>query len=117
MPHESRAFSSKLPVDLAAVPRQSFSESVLKQDGALYTVDGDVKPFDGHEVHLWEQYQKFRKMYADYGEDASEQAKAIGTRIYQVRSSPLGMFTTRTMNPNAASRICCLLTAVCSMRS
>ena len=86
-PRMSQTAKEIVPVDLAAVPRQSFSESVLKQDGALYTVDGDVKPFDGHEVHLWEQYQKFRKMYADYGEDASEQAKAIGTRIHQVDSS------------------------------
>jgi type III restriction enzyme len=86
-PRMSQTAKEIVPVDLAVVPRQSFSESVLKQDGALYTVDGDVKPFDGHEVYLWEQYQKFRKMYADYGEDASEQAKAIGTRIHQVDSS------------------------------
>ena len=73
-------------VDLAVVPRHSFSESVLEEDGALYTVDGDVKPFDGHEVHLWEQYQKFRKMCADYGDDATEQARAIATRIHQVNA-------------------------------
>lgn len=86
-PRMSQTAKEIVPVDLAAISRQSFSESVLKQDGALYTVDGDAKPFDGHEVHLWEQYQKFTKMYTDYGEDASEQAKAIGARIHQVDSS------------------------------
>lgn len=74
-------------VYLAALPRQSFSESVLKESGTLYTVAGDTKPFEGHEYHLWEQYQKLRKMYADYGDVASEQAKAIAMRIHQVESS------------------------------
>ena len=86
-PRMSQTAKEIVPVDLASLPRQSFSESVLKQDGALYTVNGDAKPFEGHEFHLWEQYQKFRKMYAEYKEDATEQAKAIATRIHQVDPS------------------------------
>jgi len=86
-PRMSQTAREVVNVDLAAISRQSFSENVLKEDGALYVVNGDTRPFDGHEVHLWEQYQKYRKMYADYGEDASEQAKAIGTRIHQVDAS------------------------------
>ncbi len=48
-------------VDLAQVPRQSFSESMLKEHGFLYTVDGDSAPFNGQEAHLWDQYQKWMK--------------------------------------------------------
>ncbi|HET7537340.1 MAG TPA: hypothetical protein VFJ90_12855, partial [Candidatus Didemnitutus sp.] len=62
----------------------SFSGNALKEDGALYTVEGDTKPFDGQEVHLWEQYQKYRKMVADYGDEASDQAQAIARCIQQV---------------------------------
>lgn len=86
-PRMSQIATEIVSVDLAAVARQTFSESVLKQDGALYIVDGDGEPFDGHEVHLWGQYQKFLRMYAEYGQDASDQAKAIATRIRPVESS------------------------------
>lgn len=71
-------------VDLSHVRQQSFSESMLKEHGALYTVKGDASPFTGVDTHLWEQYQKFRKMFTEYGDEASEQAKAIGARIHQV---------------------------------
>ena len=83
-PRMSQTAKELVSVDLTAVPRQSFSESMLKEHGALYTVKEDVQPFGGQEVHLWEQYQKFRKMVADYGDDASDQAKAIASRIQQV---------------------------------
>jgi type III restriction enzyme len=83
-PRMSQTAKEIVPVDLTAVPRQSVSESSLKENGTLYSVTEDPKPFAGHEILLWEQYQKFKKMCADYGDDASEQAKAIGTRIQQV---------------------------------
>jgi type III restriction enzyme len=86
-PRMSQTAKEIVPVNLAAIPRQSFSESVLRQEGALYIVDGDVKPFDGHEAHLWEQYGKFRKMYAEYKEEATDQAKAIAKRIHQIDPS------------------------------
>ena len=86
-PRLSQTAKEIVAVDLAKVPKQSVSESMLKEHGALYGVEGDTKAFDGHEVHLWEQYQKFRKMCADYGDDASDQAKAIGSRIQQVNLS------------------------------
>jgi type III restriction enzyme len=57
---------------------------MLKEDGALYTVKKDTNPFTGQEVHLWDQYQKFRKMCVEFGDDASDQAKAIATRLHQV---------------------------------
>ena len=82
-PRMSQSAKEIVPVDLTAVPRQSFSESMLKEHGELYTVAEDPKPFAGQEVHLWEQYQRFKKMLTDYGDEAS-QAKAIGSRIEQV---------------------------------
>lgn len=83
-PRMSQTAKEIVSVDLTVVPRQSVSESSLKEHGTLYAVTEDAKPFVGHEILLWEQYQKFKKMCADYGDDASEQAKAIGTRIQQV---------------------------------
>ncbi len=72
------------PVDLAKIPRQSFSESLLKDHGAVWYAQEAASPYDGQEVHLWEQYQSFRKQYEDYGDNASDQAKAIAPRIEQV---------------------------------
>lgn len=83
-PRMSQTGRELVPVDLASIARQSFSESMLKEDGVLYAVDGDTDPFAGHEVHLWEQYQKFIRMCVEYGDDASDQAKAVGCRIRQV---------------------------------
>ncbi len=73
-----------VPVDLTTLPRQSFSEGALKEHGSLYSVKEDPGAFTGSEIHLWEQYQRFQKVFADVGEDASEQAKAIARRIHQV---------------------------------
>lgn len=71
-------------VDLAAIPRQSFSESTLKEHGSMWFVKDEAKPFSGQEVHLWEQYQKFRKQFSEFGDDAGEQAKAIAPKLNQV---------------------------------
>jgi type III restriction enzyme len=83
-PRMSQTAKGLLSVDLAKVSRQSFSESMLKEHGALYVIKDDENPFEGHELHLWGQYQKYRKMVTDYPEEASEQAKAIDGRIHQV---------------------------------
>ena len=83
-PRISQTAKEIVSVDLTAVPRQSFSESMLKEHGSLWTVNEDPAPYGGQEVHLWEQYQRFRKQFADYGDEASDQAKAIGSRIQQV---------------------------------
>ena len=73
-----------VPVDLAEVPRQSFSESMLKEDGSIWTVEEAQAPYGGSEVHLWDQYKRFQKQFADYGPEASTDAQAIGSRIHQV---------------------------------
>jgi type III restriction enzyme len=85
-PRMSQIAKEVLPIDLTQVPRQAFSESMLKEHGLIYTVDGDAAPFSGraHEGHLWEQYQKLKKMCADYPDQAPEHAKAITERIQQV---------------------------------
>ena len=72
------------PVDLAAIPRQSFSESTLKEHGSVWFVKDEPTPFSGQEVHLWEQYQKFRKQFSEFGEDAGDQAKEIAPKLNQV---------------------------------
>jgi type III restriction enzyme len=40
--------------------------------------------FRQDEVHLWEQHQEFRKQFSRYGNDASDQAKAIRMKLNQV---------------------------------
>jgi type III restriction enzyme len=71
-------------VDLAMVGRQAFSESTLKEHGGVWHVTGDATPFPGAEMHLWEQYQRFRQQFAEWGKEASEQAQAIGSRLVQI---------------------------------
>jgi len=85
-PRISQTAKSLAIVDLAALPRQSFSESALKDNGAMWTVKEDSPPYGGQELHLWEQYQRFRKQFAEYGDEASEEAKAVGARIHDVES-------------------------------
>lgn len=83
-PRMSQSAKEIVPVDLSAVPKQSFSESMLKEHGSLYTVKDGPAPFGGSEVHLWEQYQRFRRQFTEHGDEAAEQAKAIASRIQQV---------------------------------
>ena len=83
-PRLSQTAKEIVPVDLTAVPRQSFSESMLKEHGSLWTVKEEQAPYGGQEKHLWEQYQRYCKQYMEYGQEASDQAQAIGSRIRQI---------------------------------
>lgn len=83
-PRMSQTAKEVVPVDLTEIPPQSFSESTLKEHGSVWYVKDEPAPFGGQEVHLWDQYQKFRKQLSEYGDDASDQAKAIGSRLNQV---------------------------------
>jgi type III restriction enzyme len=85
-PRMSQTAKEIVRVDLKTFPKQSFSESALKEHGALFAEDGDLKPFRGQEAHLWEQYHRFVRMCSEFGDDASEQAKAINSRIQQIKS-------------------------------
>jgi type III restriction enzyme len=98
-PRMGQAAHEIVPVNIKALPRQSFSEGALKEHGSLFSMQEDSGPFSGSEVHLWNQYQKFCRMCADYGEDATDQAKAISRRLHQVE---LGAFKT-PMNVHYAS--------------
>ncbi len=83
-PRLSQTAKEVVPVDLTAAARQSFSESALKEHGSIWYVRDEPPPFNDHESHLWAQYQRFCKQFAEYGDEASEQARAIGSRIQQV---------------------------------
>lgn len=80
-PRMSQTAKEIVLIDLTSIPRQTFSESILKEHGFIWTAKDDNSPFSGHEVHLWDQYQRLCKQYTDYGNEASDQAKAIGSRI------------------------------------
>jgi type III restriction enzyme len=71
-------------VDLTALSRQWFSESMLKEHGSIWTVKDDPAPYSGHEMQLWGHYQLLCKQFAEYGPVASEEAQAISPRIHQV---------------------------------
>jgi type III restriction enzyme len=83
-PRMSQVAREILPVDVTALSKQNFSESSLRQHGAIYSVKEDAAPFSGTDVHLWEQYQKFRRMVEEYGPDAAEQARAISKRLQEI---------------------------------
>lgn len=85
---QSPRFSQKagdlVPVDIEAVPAQSFSESALKSHGNVWYAREAPPAFAGPELELWKQYQSFVKQYGEYGDQANEQAQAIAPRIHQV---------------------------------
>jgi type III restriction enzyme len=83
-PRMSQTAREVVPVDMANIPRQSFSENMLKEHGSLWTMKEDQAPYSGQESHLWNQYQRYCKQYLEYGEEASDQAKAIGSRIRDI---------------------------------
>lgn len=57
---------------------------MLKEHGSLWTVKEDQAPYRGQESYLWDQYQRYCKQYMEYGEEAADQAQAIGSRIRQI---------------------------------
>jgi len=71
-------------VDLADIPRQTFSESALKEHGTVWHVKDDAAPFGGQEVHLWEQYQKWKKIAGIDESGLADNAREIAKRIVQV---------------------------------
>jgi type III restriction enzyme len=83
-PRMSQVAKDIVSVDLKTFSRQSFSESALKEHGGMWVAKEERAPYVGTELALWDQYQLFRKQFAEYREIASDQAKAIGPRIHDV---------------------------------
>ena len=72
-------------VDLTKdVPHQSFSESTLKEHGSVWYVAEEPTPFSGQEVHLWEQWQKWKKVAGIDDSALSEDVRSITERMQQV---------------------------------
>lgn len=69
----TQAAKELFTVDYREAARQSFSESRIKEIGAVYHVAGDAQPFVRDEVHLWEQYCKWAEIAKAFGDDTPEQ--------------------------------------------
>ena len=83
-PRMSQVAKEVVAVDLAAVPRQSFSESTLKEHGSVWYVAEEPTPFSGPELHLWEQYQEAVRLAKTNSAFVTEDAKQIAARLHQV---------------------------------
>jgi type III restriction enzyme len=83
-PRMSQTAKEIVPVDLTAMPRQSFSESTLKEHGTVWSVKDEAATFTGHEVHLWEQYQKWKKIAGIDDSGLAENVKQITQSLQQV---------------------------------
>ncbi|WP_136515938.1 DEAD/DEAH box helicase [Geomonas edaphica] len=71
-------------VDYRTSIRQSFSESRVKESGAVYHVNGDDKPFNKDETPLWDQYCKWRKIAEIDESSLHDDAQAIIKRLHKV---------------------------------
>ena len=83
-PRMSQTAKEIVQVDLTAMPRQSFSESTLKEHGTVWSVKDEAATFTGHEVHLWEQYQKWKKIAGIDDSGLAENVKEITQSLKQV---------------------------------
>lgn len=83
-PRMTNKAKSLITVDYREAMRQSFSESRVKESGAVYHVNGDVKPFGKDETHLWDQYCKWVKMAEAFGNETPENILEITRRLHMV---------------------------------
>lgn len=90
-PRMSQTAREIVTVDISEMPRQWFSESMLKGHGSVWSVGEGPSPYSGQELQLWDQYRRYRKQYTEYGDEAGEIAKAIGPRIHEVNASKFKM--------------------------
>jgi type III restriction enzyme len=74
-------------VDYREAKPQAFSENRVKESGAVYHVDGDTKPFNKEESHLWEQYSKWMRVAKELGADTPENILEIVRRLHSVDTS------------------------------
>jgi type III restriction enzyme len=83
-PRMANRAKALITVDYREAMRQSFSESRVKESGAVYHVDGDSKPFSKDETHLWEQYCKWVQIAKIDDSALHDDAREIVARIQQV---------------------------------
>ena len=83
-PRLSQVAQEVVPVEIRALPRQAFSESTLKEHGTVYYAAGAQPSFDGHEVQLWEHYQKARQIAGIDESLLNEDVREIVGRLHQV---------------------------------
>ncbi len=82
-PRFSQTAQGLVPVDLTGV-RQSFSESMLREHGAVWTVKGDGEAFSGQESYLWKLYQEWKRAAEDDPSKMPDQELEIAQKIHQV---------------------------------
>lgn len=80
-----------VPVHMSEMSRQWFSEGMLKSHGSVWTAREEKVPYSGQELHLWEQYQRYRKQFLEYGDEAGDMAQTIGPRIHEVDADAFKM--------------------------
>lgn len=85
-PRMANTAKELITVDYREAMRQSFSESRVKESGAVYHVDGDVTPFAKDETHLWDQYRKWIQIAKIDDSALNDDAREIVSRIRQVDS-------------------------------
>lgn len=83
-PRMTQAAKELITVDYRDAMRQSFSESRVKESGAVYHVDGDAKPFGKDETHLWDQYCKWLKIAEIDESSLHDDAQTIIKRLHRV---------------------------------
>lgn len=83
-PRLSQEAQDVFPVDLTAINRQPFSESMLREHGGVWSAKDDDAPFSGQEVHLWEQYKRWKRQAEIDESGMADNAREISKRIHQV---------------------------------
>ena len=83
-PRMAQAAKELINVDYRDAMRQSFSESRVKESGAVYHVDGDAEPFEKDETFLWEQYCKWLKIAEIDESSLHDDAQTIIKRLHKV---------------------------------
>ena len=89
-PRISQKPKNLIEIDLSIIPRQSFSESALKQHGTVYYAPGSEKGFTFEEAKLWADYLKKKKFSQEFGEaDLSDDARQIAKALVLVDAAKL----------------------------
>jgi len=87
-PRMGQVAKDLVEVDYSGAAKQSFSESRLCEDGAVYHVKGDADAVRGHDKFLWDQYCKWvQAAAAGLGNAMADKPKEIAQRVKAVDDS------------------------------